>query len=141
MQPLDDYPLQLDEASPPAPPLEANRPVPWPLIGAVVLAAVASAAFVLFRAKPDRTAPASQAATSQPGKSGPAPIAQAPADRGGPLGGKPYDVDVPPLDTTDPVAFAYTVPLPFAILVVAVLTVWLRFRNFDPVGVVERRLV
>lgn len=45
------------------------------------------------------------------------------------------------LNTADPVAIAYTVPLPFAILVVALLTVFLRFRGFDPVGVVERRLV
>lgn len=41
----------------------------------------------------------------------------------------------------DPVAFRYTLPIPIAIMAVAVLTVVLRFRNFDPVGVVERRLV
>jgi len=45
------------------------------------------------------------------------------------------------LNTQDPVAFAYTVPIPFAILIVAIGTVFLRFRRFDPVGVVERRLV
>ncbi|HEY0868363.1 MAG TPA: FtsX-like permease family protein [Fimbriimonas sp.] len=45
------------------------------------------------------------------------------------------------LDTFDPVAYAYTVPLPFAILIVALMTVVLRFRKFDPVSVVERRLV
>lgn len=45
------------------------------------------------------------------------------------------------IDTLDPVAYRYTVPLPIAILVVAVGTVVLRFRKFDPVGVVERRLV
>jgi ABC-type lipoprotein release transport system permease subunit len=41
----------------------------------------------------------------------------------------------------DPVAFRYTLPVPLAIMAVAALTVFLRFRNFDPVGVVERRLV
>jgi ABC-type antimicrobial peptide transport system permease subunit len=41
----------------------------------------------------------------------------------------------------DPVAFRYTLPIPVAIMFVAALTVFLRFRNFDPVGVVERRLV
>ncbi len=41
----------------------------------------------------------------------------------------------------DPVAFRYTLPIPVAIMIVAALTVFLRFRNFDPVGVVERRLV
>lgn len=41
----------------------------------------------------------------------------------------------------DPSGFRYTVPIPFAILFVAMLTVVLRFRKFDPVGVVERRLV
>ena len=41
----------------------------------------------------------------------------------------------------DPLAFKYTVPIPFAILLVAVGTVVARFRKFDPVGVVERRLV
>lgn len=45
------------------------------------------------------------------------------------------------LDTLDPLAFAYTIPIPIAILGAAFLTVWLRFRDFDPVGVVERRLV
>lgn len=45
------------------------------------------------------------------------------------------------LDPTDPAAYRYTLPVPFAILGVAALTVWLRFRKFDPVGVVERRLV
>lgn len=41
----------------------------------------------------------------------------------------------------DPVAFQYTLPIPLAIMIVAALTVILRFRNFDPVGVVERRLI
>lgn len=45
------------------------------------------------------------------------------------------------LDTLDATAFRYTVPLPLTILLVATLTVYLRFRKFDPVGVVERRLV
>ncbi|MEZ0327032.1 MAG: ABC transporter permease [Fimbriimonas sp.] len=45
------------------------------------------------------------------------------------------------LDPADPTAFAYTIPIPFAILVVAIATVVLRFRSFDPVGIVERRLV
>lgn len=41
----------------------------------------------------------------------------------------------------DPIAFRYTLPVPVAIMLIAALTVYLRFRNFDPVGVVERRLV
>jgi len=41
----------------------------------------------------------------------------------------------------DPVAFRYTLPIPIAIMLVAALTVYVRFRNFDPVSVVERRLV
>ena len=45
------------------------------------------------------------------------------------------------LDVFDRTAYAYTIPIPFAILVVAIATVILRFRKFDPVGVVERRLV
>lgn len=45
------------------------------------------------------------------------------------------------IDVSDPLAFKYTIPVPFAILIVAVGTVFLRFRKFDPVGVVERRLV
>jgi ABC-type lipoprotein release transport system permease subunit len=45
------------------------------------------------------------------------------------------------LDTTDPLAYAYTIPIPFAILIVAIATVVLRFRKFDPVSIVERRLV
>ncbi len=45
------------------------------------------------------------------------------------------------IDTLDHIAYLYTVPIPIAIFAAALLTVWLRFRNFDPVGVVERRLV
>ncbi len=45
------------------------------------------------------------------------------------------------LDIYDPIAYRYTIPLPVMILLVATLTVTLRFRKFDPVGVVERRLV
>lgn len=45
------------------------------------------------------------------------------------------------LNVFDPQAYAYTIPIPLAILIVAVATVVLRFRRFDPVGVIERRLV
>lgn len=45
------------------------------------------------------------------------------------------------LDITDQSALLYTIPVPLAILVAALLTLWNRFRTFDPVGVVERRLV
>lgn len=45
------------------------------------------------------------------------------------------------LNIADPTAIAYTAPIPVAIMVVAVGTIWLRFRNFDPVAVVERRIV
>ncbi len=45
------------------------------------------------------------------------------------------------LNTLDPTAFLYTVPIPLSILVVATLTVVTRFRKFDPISVVERRLV
>ncbi len=45
------------------------------------------------------------------------------------------------LDTTDPIAFLYTVPIPVAISLAAAFTVGMRFKRFDPVSVVERRLV
>lgn len=45
------------------------------------------------------------------------------------------------IDTLDRGAYAYSIPIPFAILAVAMGTVFLRFRKFDPVGIVERRLV
>jgi ABC-type antimicrobial peptide transport system permease subunit len=45
------------------------------------------------------------------------------------------------LSTVDMVAIRYTIPIPLSILIIATLTVYLRFRRFDPVGVVERRLV
>jgi ABC-type lipoprotein release transport system permease subunit len=45
------------------------------------------------------------------------------------------------LNALDLTALRYTIPAPVAIALVAFLTVWLRFRKFDPVGVVERRLV
>lgn len=45
------------------------------------------------------------------------------------------------LNVLDPVPFRYTIPIPITILFVACLTVVVRFRRFDPVAVVERRLV
>lgn len=45
------------------------------------------------------------------------------------------------LETVDFSAYSYTFPVPIAIFVVSLLTVWSRFKKFDPVGVVERRLV
>jgi ABC-type lipoprotein release transport system permease subunit len=45
------------------------------------------------------------------------------------------------LDVWDPLAYKYTIPVPITILAVAVGTVLWRFRKFDPVAVVERRLV
>lgn len=45
------------------------------------------------------------------------------------------------ISTVDLVAYAYTVPVPVAILIVGVATVLLRFKRFDPVTIVERRLV
>ncbi len=45
------------------------------------------------------------------------------------------------LNTFDSIAFRYTIPVPIAIGLVACFTVAARFRKFDPVGVVERRLV
>lgn len=45
------------------------------------------------------------------------------------------------LDTLDRTAYLYTVPVPVAIVTVAVVSLMLGFRKFDPIGVVERRLV
>lgn len=44
------------------------------------------------------------------------------------------------LNIFDPTAFVYTIPIPVSILIVATLTVILKFRRFDPVSIVERRL-
>jgi ABC-type lipoprotein release transport system permease subunit len=45
------------------------------------------------------------------------------------------------LDTTDRSALLYTIPVPVAILAASFITLWNRFRKFDPVAIVERRLV
>ncbi|MBL8060718.1 MAG: ABC transporter permease [Chthonomonas sp.] len=45
------------------------------------------------------------------------------------------------LDLADKTALMYTIPVPIAIFTAAILTLWARFRKFDPVSVVERRLV
>jgi putative ABC transport system permease protein/lipoprotein-releasing system permease protein len=45
------------------------------------------------------------------------------------------------IDIADKSALNYTVPVPLAILLTATITLWNRFRTFDPVAVVERRLV
>ena len=44
------------------------------------------------------------------------------------------------LNVNDPTALAYTIPLPVAILAVGIASIVLRFRKFDPVAIVERRL-
>lgn len=46
-----------------------------------------------------------------------------------------------PMETADWSTYRYTLPVPFAIALFATATVWLRFRRFDPVAIVERRLV
>jgi putative ABC transport system permease protein/lipoprotein-releasing system permease protein len=45
------------------------------------------------------------------------------------------------LDPFDRTAYLYTVPVPIVIFAVSALTIWTKFHKFDPVGVVERRLV
>jgi len=45
------------------------------------------------------------------------------------------------LNPADPIAFRYTIPIPVAILTVSICTLLFRFRRFDPVSIVERRLV
>lgn len=45
------------------------------------------------------------------------------------------------MEVLDRGPYAYTIPIPLTIIVVASLTVALRFRRFDPVAIVERRLV
>ena len=43
------------------------------------------------------------------------------------------------LNPLDPAAFLFTVPLPFAITLVAVATIGLRMNRLDPVSIIERR--
>lgn len=43
------------------------------------------------------------------------------------------------LDPFDPLAYAFTVPLPFSIALFALLTISLRLARFDPVTIIERR--
>jgi len=45
------------------------------------------------------------------------------------------------LDRLDWVAYRYTIPVPVMILLISVYTIFRRLKTFDPVGVVERRLV
>jgi putative ABC transport system permease protein/lipoprotein-releasing system permease protein len=45
------------------------------------------------------------------------------------------------LDPYDSLAYSYTLAVPVVILAGAALTVWSRFRKFDPIAVVERRIV
>jgi ABC-type lipoprotein release transport system permease subunit len=52
-----------------------------------------------------------------------------------------FDPSAFAVDTLDRQAYLYTIPIPIAIMITAFVTVWLKFRTFDPVGVVERRLV
>jgi hypothetical protein len=51
---------------------------------------------------------------------------------------QPRGYYIDPLDLT---SYGYTLPVPIAILFVAVITVWFHFKDFDPINVVERRIV
>jgi len=46
-----------------------------------------------------------------------------------------------PMETPGWSTYRYTLPVPAAIFFFSVLTMWSRFRRFDPVAIVERRLV
>lgn len=45
------------------------------------------------------------------------------------------------LDPLDPMAYAYTLSVPVVILLAAAFAVWYRFKVFDPIAVVERRVI
>jgi hypothetical protein len=45
------------------------------------------------------------------------------------------------LNPIDPVSYGYTLSVPIVILGAAAITVWYRFKVFDPIAVVERRVV
>lgn len=45
------------------------------------------------------------------------------------------------INTTDLLAYSYTIPVPIAIFVVASAVLMLRLRRFDPIATIERRLV
>jgi len=45
------------------------------------------------------------------------------------------------LNALDPVAYTYTLSVPIVILAAAVIAIWYRFKKFDPIAVVERRIV
>jgi hypothetical protein len=45
------------------------------------------------------------------------------------------------IDPLDSQAYLYTLPVPAAIFIVAAVTVATRFRKYDPVNILERRLI
>ncbi|MEO7454420.1 MAG: ABC transporter permease [Fimbriimonadales bacterium] len=45
------------------------------------------------------------------------------------------------LNPVDPLSYSYTLSVPVVILLAAAFTVWYRFKVFDPIAVVERRVV
>lgn len=45
------------------------------------------------------------------------------------------------IDPLDSMAYSYTIPVPIAIVLVAALTVFIRFKRFDPITVIERRIL
>ncbi|MDW8107977.1 MAG: hypothetical protein RMK45_10940, partial [Armatimonadota bacterium] len=45
------------------------------------------------------------------------------------------------LEPLDPIAYQYTLPVPIMVLLFALLTIGWRLRTFDPVAIVERRIV
>jgi len=52
--------------------------------------------------------------------------------------------DLPHLSTgkrTHPIAYQYTLPVPLMVLAFALFTIGWRLRTFDPVAIVERRIV
>lgn len=45
------------------------------------------------------------------------------------------------LNPLDPMAYVYTIPVPLVIFLAALVTIAIRFRKFDPIEIIERRLI
>ena len=95
MQSFDDLPLRPDDDEP-APRAERGRRAIWAVIAVVLVIAAAAAAFVLFRPAPPSpepgAAPVTGADVALPAQPEPLP----------PLGAEAAEVELPPLDLSDP---------------------------------------
>jgi len=93
MPDVPDDDLHKMPEEPPSAPTRSRRPLKFFIVAAVVIGLVVSTAYLAFRSRASRSAPAASAAAS---------VEEPTPEQREPLGGEPIPVTLPSLDESDP---------------------------------------